>query len=154
MLQVWLHGNVKACKLPQTIDDMVFINMLSCETSTQICQKLILLYEQKFIEDIHHLHQEFFESKMSKVQNIVDFLCKIESITCQWHIYIKLLMIMLSWPRSFVTYLLNMTIWWLLGTMCQRINESLTIWHYNFWRKKQRSKGAKNKIIPPMQKHL
>jgi len=83
MLQVWLHGNVKACKLPQTIDDMVFINMLSCETSTQICQKLILLYEQKFIEDIHHLHQEFFECKMSKVQNIVDFLCKIESITCQ-----------------------------------------------------------------------
>jgi hypothetical protein len=31
--------------LPQTINDKVFINFLSCETSTQICQKLILLYE-------------------------------------------------------------------------------------------------------------
>jgi hypothetical protein len=36
----------------------------------------------------------------------------------------------------------------LLGTTCQRINRSLTIWCYKFKRKKQRSKGAKNKSIP------
>ncbi len=65
----WKCKNMQARSiLPQTINDKVFINLLSCETSTQICHKLVLLYEQKFIETFINCNENSLSVKCLKVK--------------------------------------------------------------------------------------
>lgn len=80
----WNRKDAKAQSLIVTrLSENVMIHILTCETSAQMWNKLLTVYEQKSTTSLHLLQQRFFNFKFEDGTDITLFLSKIQEMRTQ-----------------------------------------------------------------------
>lgn len=80
----WVRRDSQAFSLLcQALDESILKHIVSCTTSREIWEKLMLIHEKNTSENVHSLQEEFYKCSMTEGESVADFLSKLDFIVSQ-----------------------------------------------------------------------
>lgn len=80
----WMNKDAKAQSILVTrISEKVLAQIVSCQTSKEIWNKLHTVFEQRGELSVHILQQKFFSMKFEEKETVTEFLGRFESLLCK-----------------------------------------------------------------------